>query len=52
MTVIDGDDYYEEKEVNELVDDMDELHEYLHGWYDAILIGAYKKKYVDMFLNR
>lgn len=45
-------EYYTENEVNEMVDDMESLDEYLYGWDDAILNGNYKRKYVDVYRNR
>jgi hypothetical protein len=45
-------DYYTETEVLEIVDNFESLKEYLNGFPDAINVGLYKRKYVDMYLNR
>jgi|LGVE01.1.fsa_nt_gb hypothetical protein len=42
-------DYYTEAEVTAIIDDMITLHAYLHGRYDAIINGMYKKEYVDAY---
>jgi hypothetical protein len=48
--------YLCEDDIYALVDDVEELREYLNGWDDAIKADGgktfYKKKYVDMFVNR
>jgi len=46
-------EYYTIHELELKVDDIGELEEYLNGWDDAIINDFwYKRKYVDMFVNR
>lgn len=48
--------YYSSDEVESMVDDMQGLGEYLYGWPDATKLDddkvVYKKRYVDMYVNR
>ena len=47
-------EYYTEDEVYDMIPDelIDEFKEYLYGWDDAIVDGAYKKAYVDMYCRK
>ena len=45
-------DYYIEDVVLDMVNDREDLLEYLNGWDDAIVDDRYKKEYVDMFVRR
>lgn len=51
-----NDGFYCEDEIYDIVDDMEELKEYLNGLDDATLNENskvyYKKEYVDTFANR
>ena len=45
--------HYPIVELEFLVEDMEELNEYLNGWDDAIVNDYwYKKEYVDTFMTR
>lgn len=48
-----SENHYTKEEVEELVIDMESLHEYLYGLDDAIINSYwYKKRYVDTYMRR
>jgi len=44
--------YYSEDEMCDLVHDPEIFREYVYGLDDAVVHTAYKKSYVDKFINR